>query len=69
MTARLVDKREISARPWLPAEAPAWSFWIGPTGEVLRVNADGSATPILPPGHPRPGIAAEPTATGGARHG
>jgi hypothetical protein len=62
MTAA-IDARERRARPWLPAEAPAWSFWIGPDGYTVRVNADGSTTPVLAPGYPRPGIASEPSAT------
>lgn len=62
MTAPLVllDARELRARPWLPEALPPWSIVIGPTGEVLRVRADGGADPVLPGGHPRPGIAAAP---------
>jgi len=61
MTAPVaIDARERSARPWLPETAPPWTFWIGPDGSTVRVNADGTVTPVLAPGHPRPGIAAEP---------
>jgi hypothetical protein len=64
MTAA-IDARERCARPWLPAEAPPWTFWFGPDGHAVRVNADGSATPVLVPGHPRAGVAADPCATRG----
>lgn len=64
MTAR-IDPRERRARPWLPVEAPPWTFWVAPDGPVVRLNADGSATPMLAPGMPRPGIASEPCATRG----
>lgn len=55
-----LDPREIRARPWLPASAPAWCFFVGPTGEAVRVNADGRVTPIVPGGHPRAGAAGDP---------
>lgn len=58
-----IDPRERRARPWLPEAAPAWSFWVGPDGSTVRVNADGTTTPLLAAGHPRPGIAAEASAS------
>jgi hypothetical protein len=66
MIARL-DARELRARPWLPADAPAWSFWVGPDGTTVRVNADGSTTTLFAAGHPRPGVAWEPAAARGTR--
>jgi transcriptional regulator with XRE-family HTH domain len=60
---QLLDTRERAARPWLPSSAPARTIWIGPDGEAVRVNDDGTVTPVVPGGHPRGGIASEPTAT------
>ena len=46
--------------PWLPAVAREGRIFIGPTGQVLRIRCDGGADRVLPGGHPRGGIAAEP---------
>ncbi len=61
----------VRAWPFLLAAARAGAgpgaIVVGPAGEVVRLDEDGSATPILPPGHPRPGIAGDPCAALGAR--
>jgi hypothetical protein len=62
MTHIPIDARARRAWPFLPASAPAGSWWQGPTGDLVRVEPDGTATPLAAPGHPRPGIAADPTA-------
>lgn len=61
MTAPVaIDARERRARPWLPATAHAWTFHVGPTGEAVRVNVDGSVTAVLIGGMPRAGAASDP---------
>lgn len=38
-----VNDRARSAWPFLPNEAPADTWWLGPLGERVRVNGDGTA--------------------------
>ncbi len=45
----------------VPALLPAGAIVVG-AGEVLRVFEDGRVEPVLPGGHPRPGVASDPTA-------
>lgn len=45
---------------WLPSTVTPGSIYQGPTGDVVRVLESGDVDPVLPPGHPRPGIAADP---------
>lgn len=50
------------------ALAQPGTILVGLAGEQLRVREDGGIDPVLKAGHPRPGIAADPTAIrGGAR--
>lgn len=63
MTAAVVvDPRVRRAWPTLRglAVAPAGAVVIGLLGEVLRLREDGGADQVLPGGHPRQGIAADP---------
>jgi hypothetical protein len=62
MNATAIAAAARRAWPFLPEAAPAGSWWQGPGGEVVRVEADGSASPLAAPGHPRPGVAADPCA-------
>ncbi len=41
---------------------PIGAVVIGDAGEVLVVRRDGGLDLVPPPGHPRPGIAADPAA-------
>jgi hypothetical protein len=61
----VIDARARRAWPVLRglAYAEPGTVLVGDCGEVLRVREDGGAEPVLPPGHPRPGIASDPTAT------
>lgn len=57
-----IDPRVHGPWPFLPAEAPAGSVWLGPTGERVRIYADGSADEVgeIPR---RWSASADPTAT------
>ncbi len=37
----------LSSWPWLPSAAPPGALFVGPTGERVRVAADGSAEEVL----------------------
>lgn len=56
------DPRAASAWPVLRGVAgvPAGAVLIGGAGEIVRVRQDGGAEAVLPGGHPRPEIAADP---------
>ncbi len=58
-----LDPRARRAWSWLPDRAEPGTIWQGPTGQHVRVNADGSAE-LVPPSplpHTR-GRAADPSA-------
>jgi hypothetical protein len=63
-----IDPRARGAWPVLRglAYAEPGTVLVGDCGEILRIREDGGADPVLPPGHPRPGIAADPCARGRA---
>lgn len=59
-----LDPRARRAWPVLRgvAYAPPGTVFVGDLGEIVRVREDGGAEEVLPPGHPRRGVAADPTA-------
>lgn len=36
----------LRAWPFLPASAPPGSWWLGDCGELVRIEADGTASPL-----------------------
>lgn len=59
-----IDARELAARPWLPRAALVGSHWQGPDGELVRVEGDGSVSPIVRGGSPfNRSIASDASAT------
>jgi hypothetical protein len=59
-----VDPRAARSYPALRgiAYAQPGTVIVGDDGTTLRIRADGGADEVLPPGHPRAGIASDPTA-------
>jgi hypothetical protein len=56
-----VSDRARRSYPFLPAVTSP-GVHVGPTGEHVRVEADGRVEELLPGGWPRPGIASDPDA-------
>lgn len=68
MTAPVkLDPRARRAYAMPIAELPAGAVYIGNGGETVIVRSDGGLDEVLPGGHPRGGIASDPTATRGER--
>jgi len=47
----------------LPDALPARAVVVSEGGAILRVNENGTIDEVVPGGHPRPGIAGDPSAT------
>ena len=56
-----VAARALAEWPWLPPECAAGAVLVGPLGDVVRLNADGTTDLLLPGGHPHAGAASDPT--------
>ena len=60
-TLASIDPRAAREWGWLPRRpVPIGAVFVGPSGDVLKVNADGTVDLIVPPGHPHAGAASEP---------
>jgi hypothetical protein len=55
-----IDSGARHAWPWLPRAMPGHCILVGPTGEVVKLNPDGTVDELLPGGHPHGGIASDP---------
>ena len=64
-----LDEGTRAAYGWLPVVSQVDRVLCSPTGDLLRVSADGGVEPILPGGHPRPGPASDPMNRRGDRRG